>query len=185
MAEMQQAENQEQSQVSPPSGDKIPAFYFTYLILIYNLRNYLQIINKYHNNMKKITLENGTVVEISDESYEALSKAVRVPTYDDILKEFKKLNNYYCPSVAVLSDSHYKKIYAINSMIIVAQYLNGDWKPDWDNGGTKYCLQIEDNRVELGFNFRLVTACVYFKTREIAARAIEILGEETIKTALL
>lgn len=69
----------------------------------------------------------------------------------------------------------------------VAKYLNGDWKPNWNNSS--------ETKWDLFFNYcskTLMTSNwksshyggVYFKSEELVLQAIEILGEEEVKKAL-
>ena len=81
-----------------------------------------------------------------------------------------------------------EKLLAINKLMNVAKYLNGDWKPNWDNDkeykywiGVKECYSKElyiEHSSSFSFSF------TYFKSEELAKQAIEILGEETINLAL-
>lgn len=68
----------------------------------------------------------------------------------------------------------------------VAKYLNGDWKPDWNNKHeNKYGLVLLDNIKIIDSDCQTVNrSVVYFKTTKLAQQAINILGEETIKLAL-
>lgn len=80
-----------------------------------------------------------------------------------------------------------KKLLAINQLLNVAKYLNGDWRPDWnDDNETKYIISLNRNNKKINITWNvLVNKClVYFKTEELAQKAIDILGEETIKLAL-
>lgn len=81
-----------------------------------------------------------------------------------------------------------EKLLAINKLMNVAKYLNCDWKPDWnDGGGTKYFLGIKEHfcrAIYIDFTCNYNFSIVYFKTRELAQQAIDILGEETIRLAL-
>lgn len=81
-----------------------------------------------------------------------------------------------------------QKLLAINQLMNVAKYLNGDWQPDWDNySENKYYIYIDQdlpNKVYISYCHALIINFVYFKTEELAQKAIDILGEETIKLAL-
>lgn len=123
-------------------------------------------------------------------------------TYDDIAKElFKDKKTYYtdvfCNIETVdgddinynninngTSEKQLKKLLAINELMNVAKYLNGDWQPDWNNHEEpKYYICISK------YDSMHITYCdnnslVYFKTEELAIKAIEILGKEIIKLAL-
>lgn len=69
----------------------------------------------------------------------------------------------------------------------IAKYLNGDWKPDWENNNEKkYAMTLDKNNkaIWIECNYCVNKGMAYFKTEELAQKAIEILGEETIKLAL-
>lgn len=79
-----------------------------------------------------------------------------------------------------------EKLLAINKLLNVAKYLNGDWKPDWSNTNEKkWGFQLWDNntRIDVVY-FEMNDAPVYFRTAELAKQAAQILGEKTIKLAL-
>ena len=66
----------------------------------------------------------------------------------------------------------------------VAKYLNDGWRPNW-NDLKEYKFYIKQLDDILFVDFAISNGyLVYFKTRELAKQAIEILGEETIKLAL-
>lgn len=127
-------------------------------------------------------------------------------TYDDIAKElfYKKLT-YYTTDIGniykfTLNDNYKhlnnytskkqaQKILAINQLMNVAKYLNGDWQPNWDNNDGyeyKYYLYIDypGNKIEIAYLASCCSDGAYFKSEKLAQQAIDILGEETIKLAL-
>lgn len=79
-----------------------------------------------------------------------------------------------------------EKLLAINKLMNVAKYLNGDWKPDWFDGESKFYLRFDhiSNVISIGNESIISSEVVFFKTPQLAKEAIEILGEETIKLAL-
>lgn len=79
-----------------------------------------------------------------------------------------------------------QKLLAINKLINVAKYLNGDWQPDWeDEHENKYYIEIGTliNSLRINYTTIINRSIIYFKSEELAKQAIEILGEETIKLA--
>lgn len=69
----------------------------------------------------------------------------------------------------------------------VADYLNEGWKPNWNNSEDKWHIEWYGNKNKL----EVMWSCTYstngqvvFKTKELSQRAIEICGEDLIKTAL-
>lgn len=118
-------------------------------------------------------------------------------TYADVSRELfgydneKQYGSFCCP---LFSKAHSNKISAINALICVAKYLNKDWKPNWENNEEpKWSIRVEldeqGNEVikighYLGTNGHCNNTFVYFRTKELAQQAIQILGEEVIRLAL-
>lgn len=130
-------------------------------------------------------------------------------TYNDIAKKlFKNKIAYYPDAYCNIksidatdvscydannctSEKQLKKLLAINQLMNVAKYLNGDWQPDWDNKNKikyKYYLYIDYPGNKIGIGIAYLASCcsdsIYFKSEKLAQQAIDILGEETIKLAL-
>lgn len=77
------------------------------------------------------------------------------------------------------------KLQAIIKMLAVADYLNGKWKLDWENSNQdKWHLNECGGAVITAYNSYDKTSFCYFKDSETAQKAMEMLGEEVIKTAL-
>lgn len=78
------------------------------------------------------------------------------------------------------------KLAAINKLLNVAKYLNKGWKPNWDDEKEyKWTIHnIERSGVYYCITSAIQESIVYFKTKELAQQAVEILGEDTIKLAL-
>lgn len=92
---------------------------------------------------------------------------------------------YYNWPARCTSKKQAQKLLAINKLMNVAKYLNGDWKPNWsDNIQKKYYISIATDNINIDFMFNTCCFDVCFKSKELAKQAIDILGEETIKLAL-
>lgn len=112
-------------------------------------------------------------------------------TYKDICNEL--LNKYgygfleiYSKNKGIVptSKKQLEKILAIIKLMNVAKYLNGSWTPDWDDCSEyKFHIYSNDQKLYTGCTV-CNSGCVYFKSYEIAQKAIEILGEDTICLAL-
>lgn len=76
------------------------------------------------------------------------------------------------------------KCITFRKLLEVANYLNGYWKPDWNNQ-EQYKYVIAYNHTEKTFDtdyFRYLSEnTVYFSSKENAKKAIEIIGEEELK----
>lgn len=124
-------------------------------------------------------------------------------TYRDIAKKlFKNKETYYTDAYCNIksidgadvscydannctSEKQLKKLLAINQLMNVAKYLNGDWQPDWNNNQkSKYYIFIYNGKIDISNTALSNCLEVYFKSKELTQQAIDILGEETIKLAL-
>ena len=124
--------------------------------------------------------DNLEVKEIKDGKIILVEKKKKL-TYEDIAKKL----NYVIP-LNCTSNKQTWKLFAINRLMNVAKYLNGDWQPDWDNKtSSKYYIRI-DSRGIIYVTCIITDVCgdIYFKSKKLAQQAIEILGEETIRLAL-
>lgn len=92
----------------------------------------------------------------------------------------------YCPLNNCTSQEQGKKVLAINALLNVAKYLNDGWAPDWSNSNeNKYYIYINSlDRIDIDWAICDRHDIVHFRTEELARKAIEILGEVTIKTVL-
>lgn len=76
---------------------------------------------------------------------------------------------------------------ALNKLRNTAVVLNDGWKPDWNDASTsKFVIYYEytDKILDVYHSSQVQFSSVYFKTAGLARKAIELLGEETIKTTL-
>ena len=94
--------------------------------------------------------------------------------------------NYY-----IGNDGYYLNKYiepnleALVKLINTAKYLNGDWLPVENiNANNNYYIYFSGNVLKIIPHCIIHTGSVYFKTKELAQKAIEILGEDTIRKAL-
>jgi hypothetical protein len=140
-----------------------------------------------------------------DEIKERLTPKVKKLTYEDVAKRlFKDKKLYYNnfdgrissvdnfegevdgPNNAT-SKKQIEKLLAINKMMNVGKYLNGDWKIDWiGTSQLKYYLYLSifHSNISIAGICNMNDALVYFRSRELAQQAIDILGEDVIKLAL-
>ena len=80
-----------------------------------------------------------------------------------------------------------EQIRALNKLMNVANYLNGDWKPDFTNKNQqKWCIEYDIESSMFGTDYSIYNkySVTYFKSAELALQAIEILGEDEVKKAL-
>lgn len=85
------------------------------------------------------------------------------------------------------SQQQLQQIKALNKLMNVAKYLNGDWEPNWKNIEQykyMYMYNYLTSKIEVQCNMYRAYLTVCFKSKELALQAIEILGEEEVKKAL-
>lgn len=115
--------------------------------------------------------------------------------YDKLVSSIHtKSEDWYKSPLNCTSERQGQKLKAINKLLNVAKFLNKDWVPDWKNiEEPKWSIRIEwdeqNNEVikvghYLGTNGHCNNSIVYFRTKELAEQAVQILGEETIRLAL-
>lgn len=187
-------------------GDKGMVDKEKYQITTY--QQFKQLING--NNMEtkevKIQVPEGYEIDKENSTFDCIKfKPIKkVVTYEDVAKElFKDKKGYYTDKFggilsAVLYDSQYldinnctsekqaKKLLAINKLMNVAKYLNGEWRPNWKETDRKYYIKYSDinNEIYVDYSQTIHSIVAYFESEELAKQAIEILGEETIRLAL-
>ena len=131
----------------------------------------------------EIDKENSTFERIK---FKPIKKAM---TYDDVAREFFKDKNRYITTFSCLkggkdvtctSSKQAEKLIAINKLMNVAKYLKNKNK-----GDKNYFIYIGENgELDFAWGDSSVERMIYFDCRDSAIEAIEILGEQTIKTAL-
>lgn len=158
--------------------------------------------------MPTITLQDGQVVHISQESYDALKEAVKPKelTYQNVVdKIFTNgyyflndrggikymrnsgiITNMFAPdSNNAVSMNQWRQLLALNKLFNVAYYLNEGWTPDWKNGREdKYFMYYDEQNERISTSHSVYVyrvGGVYFKSEVLVQRAIAILGEKSIK----
>ena len=80
-----------------------------------------------------------------------------------------------------------EQLLALNKLMNVAKYLNGDWKPNFkDKSNHKHYISYDCDTKQLRIWFKqyMNDGSMYFKSEELALQAIEILGKDEVKKAL-
>ena len=136
--------------------------------------------------MKTITLENGTKVQISDESYQALQKAVQKPVWKDVVRK-RMLSGlamdffYDCGSdkYSWLNNEQSQKEFEIYlHMLLWKETYDKDFVPDWedDNQQDKWYVSYSNHHKRWVIDYNYLerrNMQVYVSTREKAEQMIE------------
>ena len=76
----------------------------------------------------KIQVPEGMEIDKENSTFECIKFKSKDLTYQEISKKFQPYNY----SVYTNTD-HLSKLKTFRQLLEVADYLNGDWKPDWTN----------------------------------------------------
>ena len=139
------------------------------------------------NTYTIVEKENKLIYEdVADKMFPNKKYHYYIDANGDIFKVTNSPANYKLPNNAK-SEKQLKKLIAINKLMNVAKYLNGDWQPDWkDTNDCKYFIAPNHDAGTFDIDEDVIyqNSYVYFQSEELAQQAIEILGEDTIKLAL-
>lgn len=116
----------------------------------------------------------GTLKEIALQAF-TKDELEELPTLEEIFDKVVKNT----PSLMVVPTKETPKWAIMHKLAIIAEYLNDGWKPNWsDPREQKYCIYKENAKIRISFVFSAQAAITYFKTKELAEKAIKILGKE-------
>lgn len=130
----------------------------------------------------KIKVPEGMEIDKQNSTFECIKFRPKKVTYEDIQNTFD-----YVLSMDTTFD-HHQACVTFRKLLEVADYLNGDWKPNWnDVDQRKYFIYYNHNKemVDIDYYYRSSYNAAYFSSRENALKAIEIIGEEKLKKFFL
>ena len=125
----------------------------------------------------KIQVPEGMEIDEKNSTFNCIRFKPKL-TYQEISKNFPKSS-----SVSV-NAKHLSKLITFRKLLEVTDYLNGDWKPDWnDVNQLKYYISYnyEKNIFEIEYCRCINLKLIYFSSRENAEKTIE---KEELKSAL-
>ena len=127
----------------------------------------------------RIQVPEGMEIDKENSTFECIKFKPKNVTYDDIQNKIMPYTD-----TVFTTPMHKQKCITFRKLLEVADYLNGDWKPDWDNKiQTKYSIVYNyDNKTfEILSRYYMNSVGVCFSSRENARKAIEIIREEELK----
>lgn len=89
------------------------------------------------DNQLTINIPDGMEIDVenSDLKTGVIKFKKKELTYKDIQDSLKLNENMICISV---DGNNYRKLSAINRLMCIAKFYNGDWKPNWSSVENKY-----------------------------------------------
>lgn len=124
------------------------------------------------NNKLTIDIPEGMEIDLQNSNFDTgvIKFKKKVMTYKDTYDSLD-IDTFLLP----ISVNNTQKIKAIDKLMNIARYYNGDWKPDWSNcKEPKYYIvfKIDSNSYDVTFRYGISYNTVYFKNREDAQEVI-------------
>lgn len=124
----------------------------------------------------KIQVPEGMEIDRENSTFECIKFKPKELTYQEIAKKFQPYNS----SVSTNTD-HLSKLITFRKLLEVANYLNGDWKPDWnDENQIKYFIYNINQKFYIEGYYYTNQGIVCFSSKENAEKAINIIGEKNL-----
>ena len=126
----------------------------------------------------RIQVPEGMEIDEENSTFECIKFKPKKLTYYDISKKLPYNSTVHT------NVKYQQKCITFRKLLEVADYLNGDWKPDWSNQEQcKYLLCYNHSTKQFGSDFYSYTSKtpIIFSSRENAEKAVEIIGEEELK----
>lgn len=89
----------------------------------------------------KIKIPEGMVIDKENSTFECIKFKPKNVTYDDISRIMSPRYN-----IVYTTSRHLQKCITFRKLLEVAEYINGDWTPDWDDFKYKYSICRYDNK---------------------------------------
>ena len=157
--------------------------------VIFKLINNMEI----KNNQLTIDIPEGYEIDKENSTFKCIKfKPIKkYLTYKEIAEKLNKDTCFFIAKGKIQSYSQYasydnpgvansyrqiEKILAINQLMNIAKYYNGDWKPDWNNKyELKYCISFTTitNSYNIASRAQTYLNAIHFKNQEDAQAVID------------
>lgn len=131
-------------------------------------------IKNMENNQITIDIPEGMGIDV--ENSDLINGVIKFKkkdiTYDDVWSAIIAKDICSEMNFSIINN---KKLNAINKLINIARYYNGDWKPNWSNSKeNKYCIKFDyhKDRFYVDYNNPIGAGDVFFKNSEDARAVI-------------
>lgn len=124
------------------------------------------------NNQLTIDIPEG--MEIDLENSDLAKGIVKFKKKDITYKNIEDALSSENYAGAVINTSNGIKLEALNKLMNIAKYYNGDWKPDWsDSNEYKYSIIYNRNTYKVDHNWTSISSNIYFKNKDDAQYVID------------
>ena len=144
------------------------------------------------NNQLTIDIPEGYEIDKENSTFECIKfkHIEKYLTYKEIAEKLNKDICFFIAKGKIQSYAQYasydnpgvansyrqiEKILAINQLMNIAKYYNGDWKPNWSNSKeNKFCIKFDyhKDRLYVDYNNSIGAGDVFFKNSEDARTVI-------------
>ena len=137
------------------------------------------IIFKEINNMEiknnQLTIDIPEGMEIDLEDSDLAKGIIKFKKNNITYKNIEDTLNLEINSkIMVANINNISKLRALNKLMNIAKYYNGDWKPDWSNANSyKYIIIYNNNTYEVDYNYSYIYNNIYFKNKKDAQAVID------------
>lgn len=100
--------------------------------------------------------------------------------YDKCIESGKQLSYNFDDAVNCTSVAQAKRMVAFNKLQNIAKYLNGDWKPVFDEHHKNWSIGKEGDTFLAMYRMYVNNASVYFKSKDLTLSAIRLMGEDSL-----
>ena len=109
-------------------------------------------------------------VEKSDLKAGIIAFKKKLFSYEDVIATL--IDRGLSPVVANVTNSNVEKIVALDKLMTIAKYYNGDWKPDWNSQEYKHnIVRTSEYGITSCGNYN--EGAIYFKNKEDAQAVID------------
>lgn len=100
--------------------------------------------------------------------------------YDKCIESGKQSSYNFDDAVNCTSVAQAKRMVAFNKLQNIAKYLNGDWKPVFDEHHKNWSIGKEGDTFLAMYRMYVNNASVYFKSKDLTLSAIRLMGEDSL-----
>lgn len=154
--------------IEPSAGNCMPNSRSDYTSVIFKEIKDMEI----KNNQLTIDIPEG--MEIDLENSDLAKGIVKFKKKDITYKNIEDALSSENYAGAVINTSNGIKLEALNKLMNIAKYYNGDWKPDWsDSNEYKYSIIYNRNTYKVDHNGTSISSNIYFKNKDDAQAVID------------
>ena len=133
------------------------------------------IFKEINNNMEiknnQLTIDIPEGMEIDLENSDLAKGIVKFKKKDITYKNIEDALSSENYAGAVINTSNGIKLEALNKLMNIAKYYNGDWKPDWSDSN-EYSIIYNRNTYKVDHNWTSISSNIYFKNKDDAEYVI-------------